>query len=690
MGRWKSLVTTVGGRPAILSLGGLYLIFAIWVFNAEVAGGTPVPNAILLALFVGGPGVILLVGGYWLSRTNIHSKFSPTVTGWCLSAIALLSGLLALYHLSPYASIDNPVQTILIISGFVVVPALVGGLSSAKSKTRAFELDERNQELQEAHAELQERKTELQHVRERMEFALTNTDAVVWEWDVEQDRASFYSSEEPLFGTTIENWEDFVSVIHPEDRDAVQHAIETSLATGEPKQEEVRIIRDGQVRWIEAPGQPVTDADGSTKMIGVARDITNRRQREGQLEQQALQQRVVAELGQLALESDDLDELMHEVVRQVADVLDNDYCKVLELDHDAEELLLRQGVGWREGIVGKATVSSIEDRSQAAVTLANEEPIVVQDLATDGRIEGPDLLTNHDVTSGISTIIGSIDEPWGILGTHDTDQQEFTPEDVNFVKSVANVLAEAIERERYQNELEQLVADLEESNERLEQFAYAASHDLQEPLRMVTSYLKLIEKRYDEELDEDGREFIEFAVDGAERMRDMIDALLEYSRVETQGDPFEPVALETVLEETLENLQLRIDETNADVTIESLPQVRGDGDQLRQVFQNLLSNAIEYSGNEPPQVHISAERAGPQWRIAVRDEGIGIDPEHTDRIFEVFKRLHSRDEHAGTGIGLALCQRIIERHGGEIWVESDPGEGATFSFTLPAGSEHGL
>ncbi|WP_222919781.1 PAS domain S-box protein [Natrinema sp. SYSU A 869] len=239
------------------------------------------------------------------------------------------------------------------------------------------------------------------------------------------------------------------------------------------------------------------------------------------------------------------------------------------------------------------------------------------------------------------------------------------------------------ERKEYQSRLEETISRLEESNKRLEQFAYAASHDLQEPLRMVSSYLQLIENRYADKLDEDGEEFLAFAVDGADRMRDMIEGLLAYSRVETQGDPLEPIDLDSVLESVLADLRLQIEETNADIETESLPRVDGDASQLRQVFQNLLSNAIEYNGDEPPRISVDAERHGQQWTISVHDEGIGIDPADQDRVFEVFQRLHSRENYSGTGIGLALCQRIIERHGGEIWVDSEPGEGATFSFTLP-------
>ncbi|AEH37216.1 sensor histidine kinase [Halopiger xanaduensis] len=258
------------------------------------------------------------------------------------------------------------------------------------------------------------------------------------------------------------------------------------------------------------------------------------------------------------------------------------------------------------------------------------------------------------------------------------------------------------ELKRTERRLEEAVAQLEASNEQLEQFAYAASHDLQEPLRMVTSYLQLIEDRYGDELDEDCTEFIAYAVDGADRMDAMIDGLLEYSRVDTQGGSFEPVDLDAVLEDVCTDLQFMIEESDGTITRESLPTVEGDERQLRQVFQNLLSNAIEYSGDEPPRVHVSAERSaeraaeaegesggesrgtGAAWTISVRDEGIGIDPDDADRVFGVFQRLHSMNEHAGSGIGLALCERIVERHGGEIWVDTEPGEGSTFRFTLPS------
>ncbi len=243
------------------------------------------------------------------------------------------------------------------------------------------------------------------------------------------------------------------------------------------------------------------------------------------------------------------------------------------------------------------------------------------------------------------------------------------------------------ELHRTQEQLEDANRRLKTSNERLDHFASAASHDLQEPLRMISRYLQLLENRYADDLDDDAEEFIEFAVDGADRMQVMVNDLLEYSRIETRGNQFEPVDLEDALDDALTNLRVRIEETNAEITREPLPRIRGDASQLRQLFQNLLSNAIEYSGDAPPRIHVSAEEAGSERVISVRDEGIGIDPDNQQRIFEIFQRLHAVDEHAGSGIGLALCQRIVERHSGEIWVESAPREGSTFSFTIASDLE---
>ena len=231
-------------------------------------------------------------------------------------------------------------------------------------------------------------------------------------------------------------------------------------------------------------------------------------------------------------------------------------------------------------------------------------------------------------------------------------------------------------------DLANAVDNLARSNKELEQFAYVASHDLQEPLRMVASYTELLAERYEGQLDQKADKYIKYAVDGAKRMQRLINDLLALSRVNTRGNPFEPTDSLNVVQDVLKGLEKVIQETNAEIRIGSLPTVQGDSTQLAQLFQNLISNAIKYHGEAPPVVDISARRENNQWVFAVKDNGIGVDPQFFERIFVIFQRLHERDQYPGTGIGLTVAKKIVERHGGRMWVESEPGQGATFLFTL--------
>jgi light-regulated signal transduction histidine kinase (bacteriophytochrome) len=226
-------------------------------------------------------------------------------------------------------------------------------------------------------------------------------------------------------------------------------------------------------------------------------------------------------------------------------------------------------------------------------------------------------------------------------------------------------------------------AELARSNAELEQFAYIASHDLQEPLRMVSSYVQLLEKRYKGKLDQDADDFIGFAADGALRMQRLINDLLAYSRVGTRGKSFGTFSLEAALAQAVENLQVAIKENKATVTQDPLPMAYGDIGQVTQVFQNLIDNAIKFHREEPPKVHVSARIEGNNCICTIQDNGIGIAPEFINRLFTLFQRLHTRKDYPGTGLGLAICKRIVERHGGRIWVESVPDKGSTFYFTIP-------
>ncbi|OAQ54283.1 histidine kinase [Natrinema mahii] len=676
------LGTDVSGRDVITGLGVLYALLGTTWPLVQPTGDVSAQERVIVAVLVGGAGLVLLYGSSRLPRTDIRPGFFGTVASWSLRGVGAVVGILLFIEL--VGDLSDPTGNFLILSSLAAVAGFGAGVHDARAKSRAYTLEQRNDELQRTRSELEETVDRLEESERRYRTiteTFPNGAVALVDADLRHTLVAGQGFETIEFSADDLRGERLHEVYSGDALETVESNYRATLE-GEPRTFEL----DVQGRTFEFRTHPLSDGGDADAILAMSQDVTGRKQRERELAKRARQQRAIADLGQFALEADDLDDLMDEASRRVAVALDNDYCKVLDLADSGEELLLRQGVGWDDGLVGNATVSAVEGGSQAAHTLATTTPVVVEDIETDPRFSGPALLTDHGVRSGISTIIGPVDEPWGILGTHDTDRDEFSEEDVSFVQSVANVLAEAIERRQYQADLEALIDDLEESNKRLEQFAYAASHDLQEPLRMVSSYLQLIERRYEDDLDEEGREFLAFAVDGADRMRSMIDGLLQYSRVKTDADPLEPVDLDAVFSDVRADLRRRIEATDATVTAEPLPRVEGDPAQLRQVLRNLLENAIEYSGDESPTVHVSARPDGTDWIVSVSDEGIGIDPDDQDRIFEVFERAHGRQEGTGTGIGLALCERVVERHGGDIWADSEPGDGTTVSFTLPTAS----
>jgi PAS domain S-box-containing protein len=277
----------------------------------------------------------------------------------------------------------------------------------------------------------------------------------------------------------------------------------------------------------------------------------------------------------------------------------------------------------------------------------------------------------------------------GVLLSGSTRRRAFSETDRSLLDIFGATIEAALDRTERERALRETRARLERSNQELEQFAYAASHDLQEPLRTVSSYLTLLERRYADDLDDDAVEFVDLAVDGAERMQRMIRALLDYSRVDTRGGAFEPTDADAVFEQVLRNLEVTIDEADATVSVpDDAGTVAGDEDQLVQLFQNLVENGIKYSEGDP-HVEVSARRRDGIVEYAVTDDGIGMEPDQLDGIFEVFQRLHTREEFDGTGIGLSICRKIVDRHDGEIRVESSPGAGTTFYVTLPEGGDAG-
>lgn len=293
-------------------------------------------------------------------------------------------------------------------------------------------------------------------------------------------------------------------------------------------------------------------------------------------------------------------------------------------------------------------------------------------------------LQQFGVRANLVVPLFSRDQLWGLLIAHQCAHPRiWQPFEIELLQQIANPIgialahADLLEQENRQRH------ELARSNAELENFAYLASHDLQEPLRMVSSYLQLIERRYKDRLDQDANEFIGYAVDGAARMQQLINDLLSYSRVNSRTRPSHSVDCNQVLQQVLQSLKLLINECHAKIEYSDLPTVRGDSIQIIQVFQNLLSNALKFHGTAAPQIAIGAKLQEGIWKFWVWDNGIGLEMQYAERIFVIFQRLHSRTEYEGTGVGLAICKKIVERHGGQIWVESALGQGTTFYFTLP-------
>ncbi|QSW99231.1 PAS domain-containing protein [Haloterrigena alkaliphila] len=519
--------------------------------------------------------------------------------------------------------------------------------------------------------ERKERERHLRDAKEQLEAATEAGAVGTWEWSIPEDRMTAGASFAKTFGLDPDDarngvpLEQFIEAIHEDDRDRVEREIEEAVETRGEYEAEYRVWNaDDELRWVVARGHVEADEDGDPKTFpGALTDITERKRAELEAEKQRKQL-----------------ETLFQVLPVGAVVADADG-SLLKANDTAREL-------WGGDVFDAESVEEYDKFE--AVWADSGEPVGPEDWTMYQVLQG------EEVSEPNIYEISTFDGEQRIIMEHGMPVRNERGE----VSRAVVTLTDITERRASQRKLEETVEKLEASNERLEQFAYAASHDLQEPLRMITSYLQLLERRYGDAFDEDGQEFLDFAVDGAERMSDMIDALLEYSRVETRGDPLEPVDLETALGDVIDDLQLHIEETDARISTGTLPVVEGDASQLRQVFQNLLENALTYHGDDPPRVHVDAERCeaprasersgnaaengGEEWVVSVADEGIGIDPADQDRVFTVFDRLHSQEEYEGTGIGLALCQRIVERHGGEITVDSEPGDGTTFSFTLPA------
>lgn len=395
-------------------------------------------------------------------------------------------------------------------------------------------------------------------------------------------------------------------------------------------------------------------------------------------------------IGNAILDTLELETMMERILDQALAIGRFDMGVVRLLDETGECLQPVASRGYRDLRNLENHRRKLDGFTSGAATrrVLGDRAVHVVDLS---RTDGLRTFKKEDVCTLVAIPLRTENEILGVIQLGTRAQREFHEGELEIFNAIGGQAGIAAQKaglyektKRAQAALAEKAEELARSNTELEHFAYIASHDLQEPLRMVASYVQLLARRYKGKLDAEADEFIGFAVDGATRMQALINALLAYSRIGTKGKPFEVVDCEKIIAVALKDLQLALEESKAVVTHDPLPTVAGDGTQLRQLFQNLIANAIKFRGVESPKIYLSAERKGGEWIVSCRDNGIGIDSQFSERIFVIFQRLHSKEEYPGTGIGLALCKKIVERHGGRIWVESEVGKGSTFRFTIPA------
>jgi PAS domain S-box-containing protein len=571
-----------------------------------------------------------------------------------------------------YLASTRPWKSWMVLGGGLLLAGLLAGyLHSAAGRAaqversvreRTTELARANQELQNEIKERRQAEQQLAHERFQVETLMDTIPDHIYFKDrqsrflrINKAQAARFKLSDPAQAIGKTDFDFFT-------REHAQAAFDDEqeiLRTGEPLvgREEKETWPDGSVTWVSTTKQCLRDPLGHVVgTFGISRDITARK---------------------LAQEK------LRESEERLQSILDNTSAVIYMKDQPGRYLLINRQF---ENLfhVTNAQVQGKTDHEIFPPELA--DAFRANDLKV---LESPTPLEFEEVAPHKD-------------GLHTYVSIKFRlPDAAGAPCAVCGVSTDITPRKKAEQALAQKTEELAHSNRELELFAYVASHDLQEPLRMIASYTQLLARRYKGQLDQDADEFIHYAVDGAERMQTLINDLLAYSRVGTRGKPFAPTDCNEVLRRALDNLKVAIEDSQAVIHTAALPKVMGDEVQLTQLFQNLLSNAIKFRGGRTPEIHVSAEMKpvpspasvapdkfaaglrGEEWTFAVRDNGIGIEREFYDRIFVIFQRLHGRDEYPGTGIGLAVCKRIVERHGGRIWVESEPGRGSTFCFTLP-------
>lgn len=490
--------------------------------------------------------------------------------------------------------------------------------------------------------------------RERIEAATDSGQMGIWEYDLVSGALTWDARMYEFYGINPSEqtaaYALWAQHLHPDDRASTEHAFQEALAGVQPYNTRFRIVRgDGSVRHLRATGRFMRDSEGrAVRVVGVNWDVSTFRELTLELERKEQMLRSVADSLPMLVNYTDLQQRYRFVNQAYA----------AWYGRPIEDI-----VGQRVAdIIGASTWAKVEPHLQAAMqgtASVHENKNFVLGKQRELRVQ---LIPQWDARGQVEGVVTVVS-------------------DISDYKATEQRLAQAVEQGTEQLRLTN--AALVQRNLDLQQFAFVASHDLRSPLRSVTGYLTLLQARYASSLDAKGQGLIGRATAALGQMNQLTEDLLSYARLDSPAQAFEPVDCNEVLASALSVLDASITETGGQVTVEALPTVTGDRGQLTQLFQNLLGNALTYCQGRAPSIRVSARRGTAEWVFGVADNGIGIEPQHLTRIFEVFKRLHTPQEYPGNGIGLAICERIVARHGGRLWVDSESGQGSTFSFSLP-------
>ncbi|WP_414541362.1 GAF domain-containing protein [Nostoc sp. CCY0012] len=541
---------------------------------------------------------------------------------------------------------------------------------------------------------------------ERWHLALHGNNDGIWDWNVTTNEVFFSTRWKEMLGYADHeiphNWDEWKKHVYPDDLNWVLQSIQDHFAKKTPfyVTEHRVLCKNGSYKWILDRGQALWDETGNVvRMVGSHTDITERKRAEEELKRQNRRSQLFAEITLKIRESLQLAEILQTTVNEVQNLLQADRVLIFQLAADGSGTVVQEAVlpGWPV-VLGQNILDPcfqedyVERYRQGRVSaIVDVDKANIQDCHRQ-------FLQNFGVKANLVVPIRVREGIWGLLIAHQcATPRQWNNFELELLQQLADQIGIALSQSQLLEKETHQAQELARSNAELEQFAYVASHDLQEPLRMVTSYLQLLERKYHNQLDANGEQFITYAVDGARRMQSLINDLLNYSRVTSRGQPFVEVDVQEVFDRAIANLKIAIEECGAIITHDPLPIVMADPTQLTQVLQNLIGNAIKFRRELPLKIHLAAVRGSDEtaqtdehlpvpaneWLFSVCDNGIGIESQYAERIFVIFQRLHGRSKYPGTGIGLAICRKIIERHGGRIWVESQPSQGSTFYFTIP-------